>query len=48
LEYSASTDTRTVDVRMAWLRQKLEENPGFPRYLQTVRGFGYKLCDQEL
>jgi two-component system alkaline phosphatase synthesis response regulator PhoP len=46
--YSATTDTRTVDVHMAWLRQKLEENPKYPRYLQTVRGLGYKLSDEEL
>ena len=45
--YSATTDTRTVDVHMAWLRQKLEENPKYPRYLQTVRGLGYRLSDEE-
>ena len=32
---------RTVDVHVAWLRQKLEENPQMPRYLVTVRGEGY-------
>jgi two-component system alkaline phosphatase synthesis response regulator PhoP len=42
---SAQTDTRTVDVHIAWLRQKLEENPRFPRYLHTIRGQGYKLAE---
>jgi DNA-binding response OmpR family regulator len=35
-------NTRTVDVHMTWLRQKLELNPRYPRHLLTVRGFGYK------
>jgi two-component system alkaline phosphatase synthesis response regulator PhoP len=33
--------SRTVDVHVAWLRQKLEENPQTPRYIVTVRGEGY-------
>jgi two-component system alkaline phosphatase synthesis response regulator PhoP len=32
---------RTVDVHIAWLRQKLEENPQAPRHIVTVRGEGY-------
>jgi two-component system alkaline phosphatase synthesis response regulator PhoP len=32
---------RTVDVHVAWLRQKLEEDPQTPRYIVTVRGEGY-------
>ena len=40
--YDSSVTTRTVDVHMAWLRQKIEENPKYPRYLLTVRGLGYK------
>ncbi|MBK5294614.1 MAG: response regulator transcription factor [Acidobacteriia bacterium] len=40
--YEALLNTRTVDVHMAWLRQKLEDNPKLPRYLLTVRGIGYK------
>jgi two-component system, OmpR family, alkaline phosphatase synthesis response regulator PhoP len=32
---------RTVDVHVAWLRQKLEANPQSPRYIVTVRGEGY-------
>jgi two-component system phosphate regulon response regulator OmpR len=34
---------RTIDVQMARLRRKIEQNPRFPRYLQTVRGTGYML-----
>jgi two-component system alkaline phosphatase synthesis response regulator PhoP len=41
--YDAMPTTRTVDVHVAWLRQKLEENPKHPRYIQTVHGMGYKL-----
>jgi two-component system alkaline phosphatase synthesis response regulator PhoP len=36
-----STATRTVDVHIAGLRQKLEDNPRTPEYLLTVRGEGY-------
>ena len=34
---------RTVDVQMTRLRRKIESNPRYPRYLQTVRGTGYRL-----
>jgi DNA-binding response OmpR family regulator len=34
--------TRTVDVHVAWLRQKLETNPRHPQHLLTVHGLGYK------
>ena len=40
--YDAMPTTRTVDVHVAWLRQKLEENPRHPQFIQTVHGFGYK------
>lgn len=40
--YDAMPSTRTVDVHVAWLRQKLEDNPKYPQYIQTVHGFGYK------
>lgn len=40
--YDAMPTTRTVDVHVAWLRQKLEKNPRHPQYIQTVHGFGYK------
>ena len=35
-------DTKTVDVHVRWLREKLEEDPSAPKFLKTVRGFGYK------
>ncbi|MCK6602148.1 MAG: response regulator transcription factor [Bacteroidetes bacterium] len=38
----ASLTTRTVDVHMSWLRQKLEENPKFPARILTVHGLGYR------
>jgi two-component system phosphate regulon response regulator OmpR len=38
-----SGNTRTVDVQMTRLRRKIERDPRFPRYLQTVRGTGYAL-----
>jgi two-component system alkaline phosphatase synthesis response regulator PhoP len=41
--YKADTSTRTVDVHVAWLRQKIERNPEHPQSLVTVRGMGYKL-----
>ncbi len=34
---------RTIDVQMTRLRRKIEVDPKFPRYLQTVRGTGYLL-----
>ena len=40
--YDAMPSTRTVDVHIAWLRQKLEDNPKYPQFIQTVHGFGYK------
>lgn len=41
-EYQPSVSSRTVDVHMAWLRQKLEPNPATPRHFHTVRGVGYR------
>ncbi len=35
-------DSRTVDVHIRWLRGKIEPDPGQPRYIQTVRGVGYR------
>ena len=40
--YDSQMNTRTVDVHMVWLRQKLEENPRYPEYIVTIRGFGYR------
>jgi len=41
--YDYAGDTRTVDVHVRWLREKLEEDPANPRLIQTVRGVGYCL-----
>jgi DNA-binding response OmpR family regulator len=37
--------TRTVDVHVAWLRQKVEPNPRHPQYILTVHGLGYRFAD---
>lgn len=42
--YQALPSTRTVDVHMAWLRQKLESNPKHPEFILTLRGLGYKFA----
>ncbi len=39
-------DTRTVDVHVRYLRQKVEDNSEEPTYIQTVRGVGYKFIEQ--
>ena len=40
--YDALPSTRTIDVHVAWLRQKLEPNARRPQYILTVHGLGYK------
>lgn len=35
-------DSRTVDVHIRWLREKIEEDPGKPQRIETVRGIGYR------
>ena len=42
--YHAMPSTRTVDVHVAWLRQKIEPNPRHPQYILTVHGMGYKFA----
>lgn len=42
-ESMISGNARTIDVQVTRLRRKIEANPRFPRYLQTVRGTGYVL-----
>ena len=39
--YDYAGDTRTVDVHIRWLREKVEEDPASPKLIQTVRGVGY-------
>jgi two-component system alkaline phosphatase synthesis response regulator PhoP len=41
-EYQPGVSSRTVDVHVAWLRQKLEDRPQTPRHIFTVRGVGYR------
>ncbi len=36
-------DSKTVDVHIRWLREKIEADPSQPQYIVTVRGFGYRL-----
>ena len=40
-EYDSQVTSRTVDVHVSWLRQKLD-NPQNPKHIQTVRGKGYR------
>ncbi len=40
--YSKTPYTRTVDVHVVWLRQKLEDDPKQPHWIVTVHGMGYK------
>ena len=40
--YNSMPSTRTVDVHVAWLRQKLEDNPRHPQHILTIHGLGYK------
>jgi two-component system OmpR family response regulator len=43
--YDFIGNDRTVDVHVRWIRQKLEADPENPRYLITVRGYGYKFAE---
>ncbi len=40
-------ETRTVDIHIAKLRRKIENNPAQPRHLLTIRGAGYRLVSDE-
>ncbi len=40
--YASVPYTRTVDVHIAWLRQKLEADPRQPKWILTIHGMGYK------
>jgi DNA-binding response OmpR family regulator len=39
--------TKTLDVHMRWLRQKLADDPAAPRYVHTVRGVGFRFTAPE-
>jgi two-component system alkaline phosphatase synthesis response regulator PhoP len=42
--YQSMPSTRTVDVHVAWLRQKLEDDARRPQWILTVHGMGYKFA----
>ena len=44
-EYDSQVSSRTVDVHIAWLRQKLDD-PDRPKHIQTIRGRGYRFNPQ--
>ena len=41
-QYQPGVSSRTIDVHVAWLRQKLEDRPQRPRHIYTIRGVGYR------
>jgi two-component system alkaline phosphatase synthesis response regulator PhoP len=41
-QYQPGVSSRTIDVHVAWVRQKLEQNPQAPKHIRTVRGIGYR------
>ncbi len=43
--YEVEVDTRTVDVHIRYLRQKIEQDPSSPHLIETVRGVGYRFND---
>jgi two-component system alkaline phosphatase synthesis response regulator PhoP len=45
-EYDSEVSSRTIDVHIAWLRQKLD-NPQNPKFIQTVRGKGYRFTQHD-
>lgn len=40
-------ETRTVDVHIRYIRQKIEEDESNPAYIETVRGIGYRFNDRD-
>ena len=46
-DFAYAGETRLVDVHISHLREKIEEDAKHPAYIQTVRGFGYKLTEPE-
>jgi DNA-binding response OmpR family regulator len=41
--YDFEGESRTVDVHIRWLREKIEKDPSAPVHVQTVRGVGYRI-----
>ena len=44
-EYQSDVNSRTIDVHVAWLRQKLEDNQQSPKHIHTIRGKGYRFAE---
>ncbi len=44
--YESAVDTRTVDVHIRWLREKIEPDASHPQLIETVRGLGYRFRDR--
>ncbi|MCP3931381.1 MAG: response regulator transcription factor [Bacteroidetes bacterium] len=45
-EHGETVVERVIDVHIGKIRQKIEENPAKPRFIQTVRGFGYSFTEK--
>jgi len=45
--YDRVRETRTVDVHIRYLRQKIEKDPANPEYIETVRSVGYRICSEK-
>jgi len=45
--YDRVRETRTVDVHIRYLRQKIEKDPASPEYIETVRSVGYRACPEK-
>jgi len=45
--YDRVRETRTVDVHIRYLRQKIEKEPANPEYIETVRSVGYRICSEK-
>ena len=44
--YSFVGNSKTLDVHVQRIRERIEENPKKPKRLMTIRGMGYKLIDE--
>ncbi len=40
--YDGADETRTIDVHIRYLRRKIEPDPARPKYIETIRGLGYR------
>ncbi|MEC1178769.1 response regulator transcription factor [Metasolibacillus meyeri] len=45
--FDGTADAKTLSVHMSTLRRKIEDNPSQPKYIQTVRGFGYIFSNKD-